>query len=100
MMAAYTVNFAKHATLAPTTVDSVTLKNPTSFIIVMNTTISGAPIYFTYGDPTTGVADPTVAGDNTYHVGIGQNAVISVDGTNQLVKLISAQAQNYSVVAV
>lgn len=96
-MASYTVNIAKHATLVGDTVDAVTFNNPASFVLLTNRTTSGASIYFTFGDPTKGVADPTVAGDDTYHLGIGQTISLPGDGTAPLVKLISSQAQAYSV---
>ena len=96
-MASYTVNTGKHATLTPTTVDAITFTSPASFLLLTNRTTSGASIYFTFGDPTKGVTDPTVAGDDTYHLGIGQTVVMPGDGTAPLVKLISSQAQAYSV---
>lgn len=96
-MASYTVNIAKHATLVGNTVDAVTFNNPASFVLLTNRTTSGASIYFTFGDPTKGVTDPTVAGDDTYHLGIGQTISLPGDGTAPLVKLISSQAQAYSV---
>lgn len=96
-MASYTVNTAKHATLTPDTVENLTFTSPASFVLLTNRTTSGASIYFTFGDPTKGVANPTVAGDDTYHLGIGQTLSIPGDGTAPLVKLISSQAQAYSV---
>jgi len=99
-MATYSVNYAKHATLSSNTVDAVTLNNPTSFILILNRSASGNPIYYTYGDPEKGVTAPTVAGDDSYHVGVGQTVSIPADGTTQLVKLISTSAQKYSVLAV
>lgn len=96
-MASYTVNIAKHATLVGDTVDSITFNNPASFVLLTNRTTSGASIYFTFGDPTKGVTDPTVSGDDTYHLGIGQTISLPGDGTAPLVKLISSQAQAYSV---
>jgi hypothetical protein len=96
-MASYTVNTAKHATLVGNTVDSITFTAPASFLLLTNRTTSGASIYFTFGDPTKGVDAPTVAGDDTYHLGIGQTISIPGDGTAPLVKLISSQAQAYSV---
>lgn len=96
-MASYTVNTGKHATLVGNTVDSITFNNPASFLLLTNRTTSGASIYFTFGDPTKGVDAPTVAGDDTYHLGIGQTVVMPGDGTAPLVKLISSQAQAYSV---
>jgi|DEB0MinimDraft_3_1074331.scaffolds.fasta_scaffold01523_4 hypothetical protein len=96
-MASYTVNVAKHATLTPDTVDNITFTAPASFILLTNRTTSGASIYFTYGDPTKGVTDPAVAGNDSYHLGIGQTLSIPGDGSAPLVKAISSQAQAYSV---
>lgn len=96
-MATYTVNVAKHATLTPTTVDTITFTAPASFILITNRTTSGAAMYFTYGDPTKGIANPTVAGDDSYGVGIGQTLSIPGDGSAPVVKIISSQAQAYSV---
>lgn len=95
-MATYTVNVAKHATLTPTTVDTITFNAPASFLILTNRTTSGATIYFTFGDPTKGVPDPTVGGDDTYSIGIGQTVSIPGDGTSPVLKMISSQAQAYS----
>lgn len=97
MMATYDVNTAKHAVLTPTTVDTVNLANPASFILVSNRTTSGNPIYFTFGDATKGVTDPTVGGDDTYIVTIGMTVSLPADGTSAQVKLISSSAQAYSV---
>lgn len=95
-MASYTVNTAKHATLVATIVDDITFNNPCSFLILTNRTTSGATIYFTFGDPIKGIPNPTVAGDDTYAVGIGQTLVIPGDGTAPILKLISSGAQAYS----
>lgn len=96
-MATYNVVFAKHATLSANTVDSVSLTNPTSFILILNRASSGNPIYYTFGDPEKGVANPTVAGNDSYYVGAGQTVSVPADGTPQLVKLISSSPQPYSV---
>lgn len=95
-MASYTVNTGKHATLTPNTVESVLFNNPVSFLLLSNRTTSGAAIYFTFGDPAKGVADPVVAGDDTYSLGIGQTLSLPGDGTTTLLKMISTQAQAYS----
>lgn len=95
-MASYTVNVAKHATLTPSTVDDITFTAPCSFLILTNRTTSGATIYFTFGDPTKGIPNPTVAGDDTYSVGIGQTLVFPGDGTAPILKMISSGAQAYS----
>lgn len=96
-MATYSVNTAKHAVLTPSTVDTVNLANPASFILVSNRTTSGNPVYFTFGDASKGVTDPTVGGDDTYIVTIGMTVSIPGDGTSPQVKLISTSAQAYSV---
>ena len=96
-MASYTVNTAKHAVLTPSTVDTVNLANPASFILVSNRTTSGNPVYFTFGDASKGVTDPTVGGDDTYIVTIGMTVSLPGDGTSPQVKLISTSAQAYSV---
>ena len=96
-MATYSVNTAKHAVLTPSTVDTVNLTNPASFILVSNRTTSGNPVYFTFGDASKGVADPTVGGDDTYIVTIGMTVSLPGDGTAPQVKLISTSAQAYSV---
>lgn len=96
-MATYTVNFAKHATLVGSVVDTVTLTESASYIIASNRATSGTPIYFTVGDTTTGTATPTAAGDNTFAIGPGATLQIPGDGTSSIVKLISSDAQPYSV---
>jgi len=96
-MATYSVNTAKHAVLTPSTVDTVNLTNPASFILVSNRTTSGNPVYFTCGDASKGVTDPTVGGDDTYIVTIGMTVSLPGDGTAPQVKLISSSAQAYSV---
>jgi hypothetical protein len=96
-MATYSVNTAKHAVLTPSTVDTVNLANPASFILVSNRTTSGDPIFFTFGDATKGVATPTISGDDTYVVTIGMTVSLPGDGTSPQVKLISNSAQAYSI---
>lgn len=99
-MASYTVNKAKHATLTPDTVDTVSFGDSVSFVIVSNRTTSGSPIFFTYGDPTKGVPTPTVNGDDCYVVAIGMTISLMGDGTPSDVKLISNAAQAYSVMVI
>jgi hypothetical protein len=99
-MASYTVNIAKHAVLTPSTVDTVTFNNPCSFLILTNRTTSGDPIFFTFGDPTKGIPDPTVNGDDCYVVAIGMTLSIPGDGTAPILKLISNGAQNYSAMVI
>lgn len=96
-MATYSVNTAKHAVLTPSTVDTVNLANPASFILVSNRTTSGNPIYFTFGDASKGVTDPTVGGDDSYVVTIGMTVSLPGDGTSPQVKVISTSAQAYSI---
>lgn len=99
-MASYTVNKAKHATLTPDTVDTVSFGDSVSFVIVSNRTTSGSPIFFTYGDPSKGVPTPTVNGDDCYVVAIGMTISLMGDGTPSDVKLISNAAQAYSVMVI
>lgn len=99
-MSSYTVNTAKHAVLVADTVDTVSLNQPASFLIVTNRTTSGSPIFFTFGDPTKGVATPAVNGDDCYVVGIGMTLSIPYDGTPIDVKLISSAGQAYSAMVV
>jgi hypothetical protein len=96
-MASYTVLCAKHATLVASTVDTVTINQPASFFLVSNRAVSGAPIYFTVGDTLATTATPTVEGDDTYVIPIGITMAIPFDGTPSYCKLISADAQAYSV---
>jgi hypothetical protein len=96
-MASYTVLCAKHATLTATTVDTVTLNQPASFFLVTNRASTGAPIYFTLGDTLAATTTPTVAGDDTYVVPVGITMAVPFDGTPSYCKLISADAQDYSV---
>lgn len=98
-MATYDVTTAKHATLTPNVVDAVTCQNPTQFIMVFNQNVSGNAIYLRVGDPKIGVPNPTIAGDDSYYVGVGQTILLPADGTSQLVKLISSSAQEYSVMS-
>lgn len=96
-MASYNVTTSKHAVLTPSTVDTVTLGNSASYIMVSNRTTSGDPIFFTFGDAANNVAAPTVAGDDTYVATIGMTISLPFDGSNVQVKLISNSAQAYSV---
>lgn len=92
-MATFSVAAAKHATLAASTVDTVTLTGSWDLVDVLNR--GTGTIYVTVGpDP----ADPTVAGDNTTVVPAG--GVVTVEVSNrgsQKVKLISSTADAYSV---
>ena len=64
-MADYTVSFAKHATLAASTVDKVTLQANREIIQVSNHHATDA-IYVTFGAP-----DPVAAADDTHIVVAG-----------------------------
>jgi hypothetical protein len=100
MMANYTVNFAKHATLTPSTVDTITVNQPASFFLVTNRATSGGPIYFTLGDTLDKTAQPTVGGDDTFGIGLGVTVQIPFDGSPSYIRLISANAQDYSVMVI
>ena len=99
-MANYSVNFAKHATLSSSVVDTVTLSESSTFVVVTNRATTGAGIFFTLGDLNTGVATPAVAGDDTYVLMPGMVLIIPFDGTSTVVKFISADAQPYSVMVI
>lgn len=94
-MADHTEARAKHATLTAATVDTVTLTTNYGHVEVTNRASSGAGISFTT-DGTT----PTVLGDDTYWVGAGQSLVVKLEGSSDVVKLISATADAYSVTGV
>jgi hypothetical protein len=98
-MADYTVNFAKHATLVGSAVDTITLTGSASFILVTNRSLSGTPIYFTVGDEKAPPPQPVSAGNDTFNVGPGATIQIPGTGVATIVKLISSDAQPYSVVA-
>lgn len=93
-MAAFTVALSKHATLAASTVDTVTLSVDYRSVEVVNRESSGAGISFTTDGST-----PTVLGDNTFWVGAGQSVVVESFAADA-VKLISATADAYSVTGV
>lgn len=95
-MASYSVNTAKHATLAANTADTVTLTGSAGWVTVINRSgTNPAPIYFTVGDnPTTA----TVAGNNTFVAPDKQSFSVKFDGTATKVSVISAEAVDYSVV--
>jgi len=100
MMANYTVNFAKHATLTASTVDTVTVNQPASFFLVTNRATSGAPIFFTVGDTLDKTAYPVVNGDDTFAIGLGITIQIPFDGSPSHIRLLSADPQPYSVMVV
>lgn len=91
-MAIYTVSFAKHATLAVSTVDVVNItSNESDEVVVYNRGATG-DIYFTK-DGTV----PTVAGDDTFVAGPGRAVSIESMSDTDQIKLISASANAYSV---
>lgn len=94
-MADYTEARAKHATLTAGAADTVTLTTNVSHVEVTNRASSGTGISFT----TDGTA-PTVLGDDTYWVGPGDSLVVKLEGGSDVVKLISATADAYSVTGV
>lgn len=96
-MAVYNVHFAKHATLTGSVVDTINLTQPTSYLLVSNRSISGTPIYFNIGDTLDTTTDPVAAGDNTFGIAPGITIQVPFDGSQSVVKLISADPQSYSV---
>lgn len=86
---------SKHATLSAATVDSVTLTTNFSHVEVKNRATTGAGISFTTDGST-----PTALGDDTYWVGPGEWLVVPFGGATDVVKLISATADAYSVTGV
>lgn len=96
-MANYSVASNKHATLAASAVDKVTLTGTDPDVEVSNHG-SYDPIYFTHAegaDPP----DPTVGGDNTKVVYPGESLGVKIGNTtsNTVVKLIAATITPYSV---
>lgn len=91
-MATETSRFAVHNTLTAATVDIITLTENTSDTIeVFNHSATG-DIYFTV-DGTT----PVVAANDTYRVKPGSGLVVTSIATPDVVKLICATANEYSV---
>lgn len=90
-MADYTVSFAKHATLAASTVDKVTLQANREIIQVSNHHATDA-IYVTFGAP-----DPVAAADDTHIVVAGTVVQYPSRTGAKEVRLISAAAAPYSV---
>lgn len=95
-MASYQIVMSKHATLAGSTVDTVTFQQRWPAVEVNNRSSSG-DIYFTVD----GTA-PTPAADNTYFVGPGQALVVDLPHASDpdSVKLISTGTPSYSVTGV
>jgi hypothetical protein len=94
-MTNYTVISGKHATLAASTVDAVTLAAGTPVVEVVN--YGASPIYFTVDGSV-----PTVGGDDTKVVSAYGALKLDTPKTivTPVVKLICAAAQTYSVQAV
>lgn len=90
-MANYSVIRAKHGTLTAGQADAVTLGFNSGSVEVVNRATTGGGLFFTI-DGTT----PTVAGDETYWVPVGESLVLATRGQG-VVKLISATAAAYSV---
>jgi hypothetical protein len=91
-MATYTVKLAKHSTLTPSTIDTVTLTSSQgTYCEVKNRSTSG-DLYFS-ADNTT----PAVAGDDTYYVAPGDALTVFTGEGSDTIKLISAAAVAYSV---
>ena len=92
-MATYTVSRAKHATLSPGVVDSVTFTANPGVVEVMNRGTS-AYLFFSVDGST-----PAVGSDDTYVVGPG--GALRVDLTlADNVRLVSAAACDYSATGV
>lgn len=94
-MATYNGVYTKHAQLAPSTVDTVTLNADYKAVEVVNRS-GDFEIFFTVDGPA-----PTVAGDDTHVLpaaisGLTVNAGLS-QGDPTFVKLISAGAAQYTV---
>lgn len=95
-MATYTATRSTHQTLTANTVDTVTVGPDYPSVEVKNRATTGAGISFTV-DGTT----PAVLGNDTYIVLPGESLVVpSPATTGDVVKLISATADAYSVTGV
>ena len=96
-MASYSGVSDKHAQLAASTVDTVTLDRDYPEVEVVNRD-GAAEIYFTVDG-----SNPTVAGDNTEYLPATSGASVRVSagafvtGTPTVVKLISSGTPKYSV---
>jgi hypothetical protein len=89
----YTVVRGKHATLAASTVDAVTLDAGSPQVEIVN--LGASPIYVTIDGSV-----PTVGGDETFIVTAYGALKVDVRTATKVVKLICAAAQTYSVQAV
>ena len=99
-MAAYSVSFVKTATLAASTVDSITLTGPIQAVEIVHQGNVTNPIYVLVDDA---VAAPTVAGDNCEVVLSNERCRFSKIGSNlgsTVVSIISAGTVTYTVVGV
>lgn len=93
-MASYTEVTSKHATLAASTVDDVTITGATSLLQVVNR--GSDDIYLTHG--ASAPTNPTVAGDDTFFLGPEGTFFIPLESSgNYTVKLISTGTPAYSV---
>lgn len=83
---------SRHLTLTGGAVDSITFGTNFSWVEVKNRASSGAGISFT----TDGTV-PTALGSDTYWVGPGESLKAKLEGTTDVVKLISDTADAYSI---
>jgi hypothetical protein len=101
-MAIINANTAGSATLTPDTVDTINLTCPATRLIVWNLKHTGSTLYFTFAPAATGAPTPTVGGNNCYAVSHGPAGVLNLPalGVPLQIKVISAAAQDYSVMVV
>lgn len=92
-MANHTVAHSKHATLGANTEDVVSISNRPYSVMVANRAATN-PIYFTIDGSVA-----TVAGDNTYLVMPNDKLIVNSGQPITQVRVKSAGAQDYSVVA-
>ena len=76
IMANYTLNVAKHATLSGTTVDVVTTTTTGSDIEVLNRGTTDLFVTFGNGLQATEIANPTTNGDDTVIIPAGYGVVL------------------------
>lgn len=94
-MAVYEVITSKHATLAGTTVDTVTVTGPSSSVDVMNRAGSGYLTVVAANGSTP--VDPTALADNTEIVPVGGKVTFKNGAGNFVVKILG-NGNEYSVV--
>jgi hypothetical protein len=101
-MASYSVQTGAHKTLGAATVDDVTLNSYGAVIQIAHRLASSTtPLYVTFGATVASTATPTVGGDNTFVVPVGQ--IVSFPwplvgiGTTCAIKLICTAADPYSI---